>query len=125
MIPCLCSFYRKRIPANIPDRWELQIHLLGAALRVAFANFSDAPWQSLEKSERCPNSSSLSLPQAAVVAVAFRVPDSPQRKTSGPSAASPVDIPTGWDPRAKQQPTGLIAYGASHRRPVRVPACDA
>ena len=25
---------------------------------------------------------------------------------------SPVDIPTGWDPRTKQQPTGLIAYPA-------------
>ena len=23
----------------------------------------------------------------------------------------PVDIPTGWEPRAKQQPTGLIACG--------------
>ena len=23
-----------------------------------------------------------------------------------------VDIPSGWDPRAKQQPTGLIAYSA-------------
>ena len=29
----------------------------------------------------------------------------------------PVDIPTGWEPRAKQQPTGLIAYGAARRRP--------
>ena len=26
-----------------------------------------------------------------------------------------------WDPRAKQQPTGLIAYGAAHRRPVQIP----
>ena len=26
------------------------------------------------------------------------------------AASSRVDIPTGWDPRAKQQPTGLIAY---------------
>ena len=34
---------------------------------------------------------------------------------------TPVDIPNGWDPRAKQQPTGLIAYGATHRRPVLVP----
>lgn len=28
---------------------------------------------------------------------------------------SPVDIPTGWDPRTKQQPTGLIAYPACGR----------
>ena len=34
---------------------------------------------------------------------------------------TPIDIPNGWDPRAKQQPTGLIAYGATHRRPVLIP----
>ena len=28
---------------------------------------------------------------------------------------SPVDIPTGWDPRTKQQPTGLIVYPAYGR----------
>ena len=33
------------------------------------------------------------------------------------SAATTVDIPEDWDPRAKQQPTGLIAYGAARRRP--------
>ena len=33
--------------------------------------------------------------------------------------ASTVDIPTRWNPRAKQQPTGLIACGAMRRRPVR------
>ena len=31
-----------------------------------------------------------------------------------------ADIPEDWEPRAKQQPTGLIAYGAAHRRPVQV-----
>ena len=35
--------------------------------RVAFADFSAAPWQGFEKSERCPNNSSLFLPQTAVV----------------------------------------------------------
>ena len=39
--------------------------------RVAFADFSAAPWQGFEKSERCPNNSSLCLPQAAVVVVAL------------------------------------------------------
>ena len=34
---------------------------------------------------------------------------------------TPVDIPTGWDPRAKQQPTGLIACGTACRRPVQIP----
>ena len=41
--------------------------------RVAFADFSAAPWQGFEKSERCPNNSSLFLPQAAVVVVAVQV----------------------------------------------------
>ena len=31
-----------------------------------------------------------------------------------------VDIPEDWELRAKQQPTGLIAYGTSCRRPVLV-----
>ena len=43
------------------------------ALRVAFADFSTAPWRGLEKSERCPNNSSLFRPQAAVVVVAVQV----------------------------------------------------
>ena len=42
-------------------------------------------------------------------------------KWSPAGGAFLVDIPEDWEPRAKQQPTGLIAYGASHRRPVRVP----
>ena len=33
--------------------------------------------------------------------------------------APAVDIPTRWNPRAKQQPPGLIACGAMRRRPVR------
>ena len=36
--------------------------------------------------------------------------------------ASTVDIPTRWNPRAKQQPTGLIACGAVRRRLVRAPS---
>ena len=39
--------------------------------RVAFADLSAAPWQGFEKSERCPNNSSLFLPQAAVIVVAL------------------------------------------------------
>ena len=39
--------------------------------RVAFADFSAAPWQGFEKSERGPNNSSLFQPQAAVVVVAL------------------------------------------------------
>ena len=43
---------------------------------------------------------------------------SPQ--TKGLAASFLVDIPMRWEPRAKQQPTGLIAYSASQSRPVRV-----
>ena len=37
----------------------------------------------------------------------------PESKRQSPT----IDIPEDWDPRAKQQPTGLIAYGAARRRP--------
>ena len=43
------------------------------ALRVAFADFSAAPWQGFEKSERGPSNSSLFQPLAAVVVVAVQV----------------------------------------------------
>ena len=43
------------------------------ALRVVFADFSAAPWQGFEKSERGPNNSSLFQPLAAVVVVAVQV----------------------------------------------------
>ena len=36
------------------------------------------------------------------------------------AAVLPVDIPTGWEPRTKQQPTGLIAYPAAQGRAVQV-----
>ena len=54
-------------------RWDPQRELMVRALRVAFADFSAAPWRGLEKSERCPNNSSLFRPQAAVVVVAVQV----------------------------------------------------
>ena len=41
-------------------------------------------------------------------------------RPNGLAASFLVDIPTRWELRAKQQPTGLIAYGTSCRRPVRV-----
>ena len=63
---------------DIPMRWKPQRELMVRALRVAFADFSAAPWQGLEKSERCPNNSSLFRPQAAVVVVAVQVLAGPQ-----------------------------------------------
>ena len=56
---------------DIPTGWEPQRNLVVRALRVAFSDFSAAPWQGFEKSERSPNSSSLFQPLAAVVAVAL------------------------------------------------------
>ena len=52
---------------DIPTGWEPRRNLAVRALRVAFADFSAAPWQGFEKSERGPNNSSLFQPLAAVV----------------------------------------------------------
>ena len=80
--PCAVHHQTVAIPVDIPSRWEPRakqsrtvalLTALCAALRVAFADFSSAPWRGLEKSERCPNNSSLFRPQAAVVVVAVRV----------------------------------------------------
>ena len=61
------------LPVDIPTGWDPQRNLAVRALRVAFADFSAAPWQGFEKSERGPNNSSLFQPQAAVVVVAVQV----------------------------------------------------
>ena len=61
------------LPVDIPTGWEPQRNLAVRALRVAFADFSAAPWQGFEKSERGPNNSSLFQPLAAVVVVAVQV----------------------------------------------------
>ena len=71
-MPFVCH-ERHPTPFDIPRRWDPQRDLAVRALRVAFADFSAAPWQGLEKSERCPNNSSLFRPQAAVVVVAVQV----------------------------------------------------
>ena len=56
------------VPVDIPDSWDPRTK---QQRRVALADFSAAPWQGFEKSERGPNSSSLFQPLAAVVAVAL------------------------------------------------------
>ncbi len=53
---------------DIPTGWDPRTK---QQRRVALADFSAAPWQGFEKSERSPNSSSLFQPLAAVVAVAL------------------------------------------------------
>ena len=55
---------------DIPTGWNPQAK---QQQRVALADFSAAPWQGFEKSERGPNNSSLFQPLAAVVVVAVQV----------------------------------------------------
>ena len=122
------------------DKMDRSPHPLGGALRVAFADFSAAPWQGFEKSECCPNNSSLYSPFCRY---ATSSPDRGKsllagsgrhRCCSDPSGSHPqqlltvfraehsllVDIPTGWEPRTEQQPTGLIAHPAAQGRAVQV-----
>ena len=112
--PLFCTA-AKGSPVDIPREWDPQRNLAVRALRVAFADFSAAPWQGFEKSERGPNNSSLFRPQAAVVVVAVRVPLGHPTGESFPT----VDIPTDWDPRTNQQPTGLLIA-----LPAAVPCCS-
>ena len=60
-----------RLNLRLWRRWVGILPRAKQQQRVAFADFSAAPWQGFEKSERCPNNSSLFLPQAAVVVVAL------------------------------------------------------
>ena len=80
--PCAVHHQTVVIPVDIPTRWEPRakqsrtvalLTALCAALRVAFADFSAAPWQGFEKSERGPSLGSLFPPQAAVASAAVRV----------------------------------------------------
>ena len=84
--------------------------------RVTLADFSAAPWQGFEKSERGSGNSSLFLPQAAVVVVALGCclrsftpppcssPDWQQKRTPpwGVKTVFLADIPTRWDPRTNK-----------------------
>ena len=73
-----CTVHHEKVPrpngrttsflVDIPTRWEPRAK---QQRRVALADFSAAPWQGFEKSERGPNNSSLFQPLAAVVVVAL------------------------------------------------------
>ena len=58
--------------------------------RVAFADFSAAPWQGFEKSERGPNNSSLFQPLAAVVVVAVRILPIAQKESPAHESVSGI-----------------------------------
>ena len=68
-----------------------------------------------------PSFASLLPPLAAVSSAAIPVRVKLKIPRANAAAATTVDIPTGWDPRTKQQPTGLIAYPAAQGRAVRFP----
>ena len=110
VIPCLCSFTVPSSPFSEPlinkkrtrtlfrkesgsynlgrysygprNRGETAAVTCCRPVRVAFADFSAAPWRGLEKSERGPSLASLFPPQAAVGSAAVRVPDSLSTNTS-------------------------------------------
>ena len=120
MISCLCSFTAQKIPrpkglaasflVDIPSCWEplwpygLHLLIFPQPLGRALKNQNAAPTTPHCFCRRLR--SSLLLFESCTV----------HRQT----VVIPVDIPSRWEPRAKQQPTGLIAYGTSCRRPVRV-----
>ena len=91
---------------DIPTGWDPQAK---QQQRVALADFSAAPWQGFEKSERGPSLGSLFPPQAAVASAAVRVLYRPpkQKDPTRMSRATSflVDIPSRWEPRAKQSRT--------------------
>ena len=80
---------------DIPTGWEPQRNLVVRALRVAFSDFSAAPWQGFEKSERGPNNSSLFQPLAAVVVVAVRILPIAQKESPAHESVSGILGATG------------------------------
>ena len=134
VIPCLClsrfsscTVHHKTavIPVDIPTHWEprtnqsngLRLLIFLQPLGRALKNQNAAPttppcfsrWlrsSSLHWGFDCLRCARHVLFESCTV----------HHKT----AVIPVDIPSRWEPRAKQQPTGLIAYSASQSRPVRV-----
>ena len=99
---------------DIPMRWKPQRELMVRALRVAFADFSAAPWQGLEKPERCPNNSSLFRPQAAVIVVVVQVLTGPQN-----GIRHPLTFLCAGTRRLSKAPRGFTCV-ASRRRLVQV-----
>ena len=89
----------QKIPRPFPHPGRHSYGLgTAVALRVAFADFSAAPWQGFEKSECGPNNSSLFLPQAAVVVVAVRVLYRPPQKNPQTEWSGDVVDGTGLEP---------------------------
>ena len=105
---------------DIPTRWNPRAK---QQQRVALADFSAAPWQGFEKSERGPSLGSLFPPQAAVasaaVLVLYRPPKQKDPTRMSLAASFLVDIPGRWEPRTNKHPTGVFVAP-----PAAVPCCS-
>ena len=75
----------------------------------------------LHPADHGPSFASLFPPLAAVSSAAIPVRVKLKTPLRNAAAATTLDIPSRWDPRTKQQPTGLIAYPAAQGRAVRFP----
>ena len=108
-----CTVHPKTavIPVDIPRRWEPRTNQSDGLRLLIFP-------QPLGRALKNQNAAPASAP-------CFR-----RRRRSPPllfesctvhhkTVVIPVDIPTRWEPQAKQQPTGLIAYSADWRRQSR------
>ena len=126
MIPCLCFFtngsdvhcscpvlHEPRLCKRCSGRWVAAPSIRCALLAYRWPR----PQQLLAASaaggarRRCSRLRCCSSPAPSNRGSANGAPE---------GGAFLVDIPEDWEPRAKQQPTGLIAYGTSCRRPVLV-----
>ena len=105
---------------DIPTGWEPQRNLVVRALRVAFSDFSAAPWQGFEKSERGPSNSSLFQPLAAVVVVAVRILPIAQKESPAHESVSGI---LGAVKQSKSEPFSFdAAWAASSNVMVCVPS---
>ena len=68
-----------------------------------------------------PTSPSCSCRRQRSAPLRFPYGSNKKTRANALAAATPVDIPTGWDPRANQSPTGALVTVLAHRRPVRFP----
>ncbi|WP_206671180.1 MULTISPECIES: hypothetical protein, partial [unclassified Faecalibacterium] len=92
---------------DIPTRWDPRAK---QQQRVALADFSAAPWQGFEKSERGPNNSSLFQPQAAVVVVAVRILPIAQKESPAHESVSGI---LGAVKQSKSEPFSFDAAWAA------------
>ena len=121
VIPCLClsrfsscTVHHKTavIPVDIPMRWEPRTNQSNGLRLLIFLQPLGRALKNQNVAPTTPPCFSRWLRSPPLLFESCTVHHE--------TAVIPVDIPMRWEPRAKQQPTGLIAYSASQSRPVRV-----